>query len=62
MNQRRMLVGWLAVVYYRFMARENDHLATCYPVYGGVIGHRSVYAFTDELDAHRARLERGGEA
>lgn len=61
MNQRRMLVGWLAVVYYLFMVRKTI-TKHGYPVYGGVIGHRSVYAFTDELDAHRARLERGGEA
>ncbi len=61
MNQRRMLVGWLAVVYYLFMARKTI-TKHGYPVYGGVIGHRSVYAFTDELDAHRTRLERGGEA
>lgn len=56
-----MLVGWLAVVYYLFMARKTI-TKHGYPVYGGVIGHRSVYAFTDELDAHRARLKRDGEA
>lgn len=61
MNQRRMLVGWLAVVYCLFMARKTI-TKHGYPVYGGVIGHRSVYAFTDELGAHRTRLERGGEA
>lgn len=61
MNQRRMLVGWLAIVYHLFMARETI-IRHGYPVYDGVIGHRCVYAFTDELDAHRARLERGGGA
>lgn len=56
-----MLVGWRAIACHLFMARETI-IKRGYPVYDGVIGHRCVYAFTDELDAHRARLERGGEA
>ncbi len=56
-----MLVGWRASVYHLFMARETS-IKRGDPVYDGVIGHRCVYAFTDELDAHRVRLERGGEA
>ena len=61
MNERRMLVGWRAIACHLFMARETI-IKRGFPVYDGVIGHRCVYAFTDELDAHRARLERGGEA